>query len=308
MRLRRSCLSVPGSNVRMLEKARNLPADEVFVDLEDAVSPNEKNDRTRQNAVDALLAEDWLAPTRVVRVNGVDTPWCWRDIVYVVTGAGARLDCLMIPKVSGASHVHFVGHLLDQLEVELGLAPQSIALELQIETGRGAMNIEEIAAASSRTETLIFGPGDYAADLGIPQLSVGALENRYTGDQWHYICSRIVTTARAFGLQAIDGPFAQFRNPDDLREVATRARLLGMDGKWAIHPEQIPILNEVFSPTQEQFDDAIALLAAYRVATEDERRGAVMWRGEMIDEANRKMAVIVEAAGRAAGLQPSPAG
>jgi len=290
----------------MLEKARELKADEVFLDLEDAVAPSEKNDATRQLAVDALHT-DWYAQTRVVRINGVATPWCWRDITFVVAAAGARVDCLMVPKVKDASHVHFVDRLLDQLEIEHGLERGRIGLELQIETGGGAVNIEEIASASPRAETLIFGPGDYAANLGIPQLSVGALETRYPGDQWHYICSRIVTTARAFGLQAIDGPYAQFRNPDGLREVAARARLLGMDGKWAIHPDQIAIVNEVFSPTQEQFDDAVALLDAYQQATEVEQKGAVMWRGEMIDEANRKMAVAIAEAGRRAGLESSAA-
>ena len=286
----------------MLEKARTLPADEVFFDLEDAVAPTEKNDATRHNVVEALLADEWIAKTRVVRVNGVSTEWCWRDITYVVSRAGAQLDCLMIPKVHDASHVHFVDRLLDQLEAEYHLEPRQIGLELQIETGHGSVKVEEIASASQRAETLIFGPGDYAASLGIPQLSVGALEELYPGDQWHYICSRIVTTARAYGLQAIDGPYAQIGNPDGLAEVARRARLLGMDGKWAIHPDQLEIVNATFSPTQDQFDYAVELLRAYRNATDVEARGAVMWRGEMIDEANRKMAVAIETAGLAAGL------
>ena len=290
----------------MLEKARTLAADEIFFDLEDAVAPTEKNDKTRQNVVDALCRDGWTAKTRVVRINGVDTQWSWRDITYIVSRAGAQLDCVMIPKVHDASHVHFVDRLLHQLELEHHLEPGRIGLELQIETGRGAVKIEEIASASPRAEALIFGPGDYAANLGIPQLSVGALEENYPGDQWHYICSRIVTTARAYGLQAIDGPYAQIKNPDGLIEVARRARLLGMDGKWAIHPDQIEIVNKMFSPTQKQFDYAIELLDVYRNATDVEARGAVMWRGEMIDEANRKMAAAIEVAGVAAGLKPSP--
>jgi len=302
MRLRRSCLSVPASSPKMLEKSRTLPADEIFFDLEDAVAPMEKNDATRQNVVDALQSSGWRAKTRVVRVNGVATQWCWRDITYIVARAGAQLDCIMVPKVHDASHVHFVDKLLDQLEFEFQLEPGRIGLELQIETGHGSVKIEEIASASRRAETLIFGPGDYAANLGIPQLSVGALEEHYPGDQWHYICSRIVTTARAYGLQAIDGPYAQIRNPEGLTEVARRARLLGMEGKWAIHPDQLEIVNSMFSPTQEQYDYAIELLDAYRNATDVEGRGAVMWRGEMIDEANRKMATAIEAAGLAAGL------
>jgi citrate lyase subunit beta/citryl-CoA lyase len=181
-----------------------------------------------------------------------------------------------------------------------------IGLELQIETGHGAVKMDEIASASPRAETLIFGPGDYAANLGVPQLTVGQIETAYPGDQWHYINARIVNTARAYGLQAIDGPFAAIRDLDGLREVATRSRLLGMDGKWALHPDQITIANEVYSPAQKQFDLAVAILDAYRVATDEEGRGAVMFNGEMIDEASRKMALQVEAAGRAAGMTPTP--
>ena len=290
----------------MLAKARTLPADQVFLDLEDAVAESEKTDATRQNIVDALK-EQWTARTKVVRINGVATRWCWRDITYVVEGAGVDLDCIMIPKVHDASHVHFVAHLLTQLELDLGLEVGRIGLELQIETGHGTVKMEEIAAASARAETIIFGPGDYAANLGIPQLTVGAIERDYPGDQWHYINARIVNTARAYGLQAIDGPFAAIRDLDGMREVARRSRLLGMDGKWALHPDQITIANEVYSPEQKQFDLAVAILAAYRVATDEEGRGAVMFNGEMIDEASRKMALQVEAAGRAAGMSPTTA-
>ena len=289
----------------MLAKARTLPADQVFLDLEDAVAESEKTDATRQNIVDALR-EEWTAKTKVVRINGVATRWCWRDISFIVEGAGAHLDCIMIPKVHDASHVHFVAHLLTQLELDLGLEVGRIGLELQIETGHGTVKMEEIAAASPRAETIIFGPGDYAANLGVPQLTVGAIERDYPGDQWHYINARIVNTARAYGLQAIDGPFAAIRDLDGMREVARRSRLLGMDGKWALHPDQITIANEIYSPEQKQFDLAVAILDAYRVATEQEGRGAVMFNGEMIDEASRKMALQVEASGRAAGMTPTP--
>jgi citrate lyase subunit beta / citryl-CoA lyase len=291
----------------MLDKARSLPADQVFLDLEDAVAPLEKTDATRRNITDALAAE-WVAKTKVVRVNGVATKWCHRDVTFIVEHAGVHLDAIMIPKVHDASHVHFVDHLLTQLELELGLAQGRIGLELQIETGHGCVKMEEIAAASHRTETLIFGPGDYAANLGIPQLTVGAIEPDYPGDQWHYINARIVNTARAYGLQAIDGPYAQIRDADGFATVARRSRLLGMDGKWALHPDQIPVLNAIYSPSQEQFDLAWAMLDAYRVATDDDRKGAVMFRGEMIDEASRKMAEQVEAAGRAAGMRVTAAG
>jgi len=306
VRLRRSCLAVPGSSPRMLEKARTLEPDQVFIDLEDAVAPEEKNDETRHRVVEALRGE-WRARTRGVRINGVATRWCWRDVVEVVRGAGEHLDFLMIPKVHDASHVHFVDHLLTQLELELGLTPGRIGLELQIESAHGAVKIHEIAAASPRAETLIFGPGDYAADLGIPQLTVGAIERDYPGDQWHYIVSRIVNAARARGLQAIDGPYAQIRDIPGLLEVAQRSRLLGMDGKWALHPDQIAPLNELYRPSQAQLDRAHAIVEAYRVATERDRRGALMFGGEMIDEATRKMAEQVVARGQAAGMEPTPA-
>ena len=300
-RLRRSCLAVPGSSERMLAKAATLPADMVFLDLEDAVSPLEKTDETRAKVVQALREHEWVAPTRVVRVNGVATRWCYRDVAYVVEHAGEVLDCVMLPKVESASHVHFADHLLAQLEADLGLG-RRIGLELQIESPRGLVAIEEIAAASDRTEALIFGPGDFAASLGVPQLSVGAVEPGYPGDQWHYVLMRIVTTARAYGLQAIDGPYAAIRDADGLREVARRSHLLGFDGKWALHPDQVAICNEVYTPTAEQVERAERILAAYASATDDDRLGAVLFEGEMIDEASRKMAEQTAARGRAAGL------
>jgi citrate lyase subunit beta/citryl-CoA lyase len=209
--------------------------------------------------------------------------------------------------VQGPDEVHFVDHLLTQLEAELGGRTAPVGLELQIESARGAEALPAIAAASTRTETLVFGPGDYAADLGIPQLSVGAIERGYPGDQWHYVLSRLVIAARARGLQAIDGPWAAVRDLDGFRESAGRARLLGCEGKWVLHPDQIAAANEAFTPAQAHYDDAEALLDAYREAT-DEGRGAVRWRGEMIDEASRKLAEQIAARGRAAGLQRSPAG
>jgi citrate lyase subunit beta / citryl-CoA lyase len=302
MRLRRSCLAVPGSSPKMLEKARSLPSDQVFLDLEDAVAPAMKTDATRQSIVEALR-EPWQAPTRAVRVNGVATGWCHRDITYIVERAGADLHCIMVPKVEDAAQVHFVDHLIGQIELEAGLEPGRIGLELQIETARGCLNMEQIAAASRRTETIIFGPGDYAANLGIPQLSVGMIEPDYPGDQWHYICARIVNCARAFGLQAIDGPYSAIRDLDGFATVARRSRLLGMDGKWALHPDQIEVLNRIYAPSPEQFALACAILDAYRAATVEDHRGAVMFRGEMIDEASRKMAEGVVAAGRAAGMR-----
>jgi citrate lyase subunit beta / citryl-CoA lyase len=300
-RLRRSCLAVPGSSPKMLAKAATLAADQVFLDLEDAVAPSEKNDKTRQNVVDALQ-DQWVATTRVVRVNSVRTQWCFRDLVYVVERAGAFLDCVMVPKVETAGDVAFVDRLLGQLELELSL-PGRIGIEAQIESPLGLVHVEEIAAASSRLETLIFGPGDYAASLGLSQLTVGAIEPEYPGDAWHYVLSRIVTAARAFGVQAIDGPYSAIRDAEGFREVARRSRLLGFDGKWVLHPDQIGLANDIYSPSIEAFDRAERILEAYEQATAGEALGAVMFEGEMIDEASRKMAEQLAARGRAAGLK-----
>jgi citrate lyase subunit beta/citryl-CoA lyase len=236
-----------------------------------------------------------------VRVNDVRTQWCFRDISYIVERAGNELDCIMLPKVEAAADVHFADHLLSQLEMQLAL-PRRIGLEIQIEGPRGLMEIASIAAASPRIETLIFGPGDFAASIGMPQLSVGAVEPDYGGDQWHYVLWRLLVAARSFGLQAIDGPYAQIRDPDGFRVVANRSRALGFDGKWALHPDQVALCNEVYSPTQVEYERAERILAAYASATDDDRLGAVMFEGEMIDEASRKMAEQVSQRGRAAGM------
>lgn len=305
-RLRRSCLSVPGSSERMLRRAATVPADMAFCDLEDAVAPAEKTDETRQRVVEALTGDPWLAATRGVRVNAVTTPWCYRDILWVVRGAGAAIDCVVVPKVSAPDEVAFVHHLLGQLEVEIGL-DRRIGLEVQIEDARGVEDMAAIADASDRIETLIFGPGDYAAAMGVETSSIGTGSPEYPGDQWHYVLSRMAITARARGIQAIDGAYAAIRDLDGYRASARRSRALGFEGKWALHPDQVVVANEVYAPSQAEFDRAAALLDAYRTATEVERRGAVVWEGAMIDEASRKMAEATVLRGRAAGLGPSGA-
>ena len=285
----------------MLAKAATLAADEVLIDLEDAVTLPEKNDATRQQVVDALLGLEWRAGTRAVRVNDASTRWCFRDIAYVVERAAAGLDCIILPKVeTRPTSTSRIGCSRSS-SWKLG-GSRRIGLEVQIESPRGLVNIESIAAASDRVETLIFGPGDFAASAGMPQLSVGAAVPEYGGDQWHYVLSRILTTARAFGLQAIDGPYAQIRDPEGFRVVARRSQLLGFDGKWALHPDQIELCNEIFSPTMPDYERAERILDAYAKATGEDGRGAVVFEGEMIDEASRKMAEQVAARGRAAGL------
>lgn len=298
-KLRRSCLAVPGSDPKMLRRAADTEADQVFLDLEDAVAPDRKKD-ARATVVEALNEVDYGDKVVVVRVNDATTRYMYGDIIELVRGAGDQLDCLMIPKVQDAGQLWFVENLLNQLEADLGL-DRRIGLEVQIETGTGSVNMTGIARVTDRIETLIFGPGDYAADMGIPQLDLGMLEPDYPGFQWQYIVAQIVNNARAVGADAIDGPYGDYGDTEGFREFATRAKLLGMDGKWCIHPSQIAVANEVFTPTKDQFDYAQRLLDAYREAIE-EGRGAASLDGKMIDEASRKMAEKMVARGRAAGL------
>jgi citrate lyase subunit beta/citryl-CoA lyase len=300
IRPRRSCLSVPGSSPKMLAKAPGLPADEVFLDLEDSVAPGAKEE-ARANVVQALKEGNWEGKTVVVRINGVQTRWCYRDVIEVVEGAGEFLDCLMIPKAEYATDVTFVDDLLRMIEDTIGL-DRRIGLEVQIETATGLTNIDDIAAVSDRTETLIFGPADMSASLGLPALTAGLPMPNYPGDHWHHVLSTILIAARNAGLQAIDGPYLVIKDLDGFREIALRARALGYDGKWALHPGQIDVLNEVFAPTQEELDKAEAIIEAYARATDVERTGAVMFGTEMIDEASRKMAEQVATRGRAAGM------
>lgn len=298
-RLRRSCLAVPGSDEKMMGRAMDSGADQIFLDLEDSVAPNEKKG-ARKKVVEALNTHDYGKVVTVVRVNGVTTRWCYDDIIEVIRGAGDKLDCIMIPKVQNAGEMWFVENLLNQLEQDLEL-DQRVGLEAQIETGTGSVNMRDIAAVTDRIEALVFGPGDYAADQGIVQLDLGKLEGEFPGYQWQYINSQIVNNARAVGCQAIDGPFAAYGDPEGYREMAKRAKLVGMDGKWCIHPSQIELANEVFSPSKEEFDFAQRMLEAYREAIEA-GKGAAKFEGKMIDEASRKMAEKIVRRGEAAGL------
>jgi len=303
---RRSCLSVPGSSDKMLGKAPTLDADMVFLDLEDAVAPLEK-EAARAKVVEAVKGQDWGDKVLCVRVNAWDTKWTYGDVIEVVGSAGERLEELMLPKVSTAAEVVALDLLLTQVEINAGLPRGHIGIEAQIETARGLINVEEICAASPRVETVILGPVDFSASMEMPTLSGGLLIPGYPGDYFHYVFMKILMAGRANGLQVIDGPYVKVRDPDGFREYSRRAQLLGFDGKWALHPDQITILNEMFSPTQEQFDRALDVLDAYRVATEGERKGAVMFGDEMIDEASRKVALKVVAQGERAGRTRSPA-
>lgn len=298
-RSRRTCHAVPGSNERFIAKAAGLEADEIFLDLEDAVAPNEK-DSARDRVIEALRATDFGDKTVVVRVNGTDTPHYYKDLIAVVERAGDRLDAIMLPKVRTPGDVEMTDKLLTQIELATGYDVGRIGIEAQIEDATGLVACEAIALASPRMETLIFGPGDYSASIGIPITTIGAAPDGYPGDHLNYVYSRLVVAARAAGIQAIDGPYARVGDDDGLRERARLARALGMDGKWTIHPGQIAIVNEVFSPEREQWERAEAMLAAYREA-HAAGRGSATFEGEMIDEANRKMAERIADAGRAAG-------
>lgn len=268
-RPRRSCLAVPGSNPRFLAKAQSLPADQVFLDLEDACAPLEK-EGARHKIVEALNEGDWTGKTRTVRVNDLTTHWTYRDVITVVEGAGANLDCIMLPKVQGAGQVVWLDLLLTQIEKTMGYEVGRIGIEAQIENAKGLVEIDAIAAASPRIETVIFGPADFMASISMKSLVVGEQPPGYdVGDAYHYILMRILMAARAHGVQAIDGPYLQVRNPDGFRRVAGRSAALGFDGKWVLHPDQIAIANELFAPSQEDYDHAELILDAYGYHTSE---------------------------------------
>jgi citrate lyase subunit beta/citryl-CoA lyase len=304
LRPRRSCLAVPGSSIKMMGKAQGLPADQVFLDLEDSVAPLAK-ESARDNIVAALNEGDWSGKTRVVRVNDLTTSWTYRDVITVVEGAGANLDAIMLPKVQSAEQVVWLDLLLRQIEATLGFEVGRIGIEAQIENAAGLIAVDDIAAASPRVETIIFGPADFMASINMRSLVVGEQPPGYdVGDAYHYILMRILMAARAHDLQAIDGPYLQIKDVDGFRRVAGRSAALGFDGKWVLHPGQIDAANEVYSPAQSDYDHAELILDAYDYYTSAAggMRGAVMLGDEMIDEASRKMALVLAAKGRAAGL------
>jgi citrate lyase subunit beta/citryl-CoA lyase len=307
---RRSCLSVPGSSEKMLGKAPGIGADMVFLDLEDAVAPLEK-ESARDKVVKAINDLDWGDTVLCVRVNAWDTEWTYRDVVDVVENASERLDELMLPKVQSAAEVQALDMLLTQIEAVTGRQSR-VGIEAQIETARGLINVEEICAASDRLETIVFGPADFAASTEMPVLTGGVQVDDYPGDHFHYVFARILMAGRANGLQVIDGPFLKIRELDALRDYSMRTRILGYDGKWALHPDQVRVINEVYTPTQEQFDRAWDILEAYERATTEggagERKGAVMFGDEMIDEASRKMATKFVSRGERAGMSRSREG
>ncbi|MGB0675914.1 MAG: HpcH/HpaI aldolase/citrate lyase family protein [Candidatus Nanopelagicales bacterium] len=305
IRPRRSNLAVPGSSPKMLDKAKGLPADQVFMDIEDAVAPLAKPD-ARKNIVAALNEGGYDGKVRSVRVNDWTTEWTYRDVIEVVSGAGANLDCIMLPKVQGPEQIRALDMLLTQIEKSEGLDVGRIGIEAQIENAMGLTMVDEIAAASPRVETIIFGPADFMASINMKSLVVGEQPPGYdVGDAYHYILMRILMAARAYDKQAIDGPYLQIKDLDGYTRVAERSAALGFDGKWVLHPDQIAAANEIFSPRQDDYDHAELILDAYEWYTSAAggARGAAMLGDEMIDEASRKMALVIAGKGRAAGMQ-----
>ena len=301
-RLHRSELAVPGTNLRAMEKAPTLGADLVFLDLEDAVAPDDKV-QARANVIEALNTYDWSSCSVSVRINGLDTFWCYRDVVEVVEQAGHVLDTVLIPKVGSPSDVEFVATLLDQIEQERGFAP--INLHVLIETAKGMANVEAIARTRpDRMEAMVFGVADYAASVQARTTNIGGANPDYAvltdpdgegrrdthwGDQWHFAISRIIAASRAEGLRPIDGPFGDFNDADGYRAAARRAAALGCEGKWAIHPSQIALANEVFTPSEAEITRARRILEAMEGAAK-EGKGAVSLDGRLIDAASIRMA------------------
>jgi citrate lyase subunit beta / citryl-CoA lyase len=300
-RPRRTCMSVPASSQRFLAKARDLAVDEVMLDLEDSVAPAAKA-TARELAVAALKAGDWGRKLVAVRVNGATTPWAYQDVIAVLTGAPGAVDSLILPKVSDPGAVVWLDVLLTQLELAAGLEPGSTKIEAQIEDAAGLAAVDEIAAASGRLASLVFGPADFMASIGMRSLTVGGQPAGYAFDAHHYPLMRILVAAKARGLQAIDGPYARIADVDGLRSAAASAAALGYDGKWVLHPAQVDVVNEAFTPAPGDYERAVRILAAYERATETDQRGAVMLDDEMIDEASRKLALAIVAKGDAAGL------
>lgn len=289
-RLERSMLYVPASRPQMIEKAAASVADAVCIDLEDAVTVDEKP-ASRANVVRALNELDFGRKMRAFRINGLDTPFAYRDLIEVVEGAGDRLDLVMLPKANGPHDVVFVDMLLTQIEANRGFT-RRVGIEAQIESAKGFLWIREIAQASSRLEALIFGPGDYSATMQMPVANIGELDENdraYPGHRWHAVMHSVVAAARANGLRCVDGPYAGYRDTAGLEQACRIARVMGFDGKQCIHPSQVAIVNEMFGPSADEVARAKAVVEAYDIAVKS-GRGAVGHDGKMIDMANVRMA------------------
>lgn len=286
---RRSCHAVPASNPRFIERAQTLAADMVFLDLEDSVAPARKEE-ARAAAAEAVRVGDWGDTILCVRVNSWSTRWTVADLTEVVVTAGPRLDEVMLPKVESAAQVVAADLVLRQAELAAGLPVGHLGLEIQIESAEGVANVDQICAASSRLEAVAFGPADFAASMHMPTVRGGVPSVAGRGDEFTYALSRILVAARVNGLQVIDGPYLDIDDHQGLRKYSQRVHSFGLDGKWTVHPGQIAVVNEVFTPTRDQYERAVAVVdACERAAAGGD--GAVRFEGEMIDEASRQMAV-----------------
>jgi citrate lyase subunit beta/citryl-CoA lyase len=295
-RLQRSELAVPGSNPGFIDKAAESQADFVFLDLEDAVAPSEK-ERARKNVIAALHDIDWAGKGKAVsvRINGLDTSYMYRDVVDVMEQAGDRLHTILVPKIGVPADLYCVETIVSQVEQAKGF-PSRVGVEALIETALGMANVEAIAssgaAPGARLEALHFGVADYAASNRARTVSIGGLNPDYPGDQWHFALSRMIVACRAYGLRPIDGPFGNFSDPDGYRAGARRAAALGCEGKWAIHPSQVELANEVFSPPEAEVAWARRIVEELRKA-EAAGLGAASLDGKMIDAASERMAQTV---------------
>lgn len=290
-RVQRCELAVPGSSPEMFEKALNSGVDFVFLDLEDAVAPDDKI-QARKNVIQAINDLDWKGKgiTVSVRINGLDTQYMVRDVVDLVEQAGHQLDIILIPKVGVYSDVYMVEAMVNQLEMQQGLKHR-IGLEALIETALGMANVEDIArnGATGRLEALHFGVADYAASNRARTTNIGGLNPDYPGDQWHAAISRMTVACRAYGLRSIDGPFGDIKDPDGYKLAARRAAALGCEGKWAIHPSQIALANEIFTPPAAEVEKAKRILNALKEAAA-QGKGAAALDGRLIDAASERMA------------------
>jgi citrate lyase beta subunit len=288
-RLQRSELAVPGSQPALFKKALDSAVDYVFLDLEDAVAPGDK-EQARRNVIQGLQEHDWRGrgKTICVRINGIDTHYMYRDVIDVVEQAGHRLDTILIPKVGVPADVYLVDALLTQIETARGFSHR-IGIDVLIETALGMANVEAIAQASPRLEAMHFGVADYAASCRARTVVIGGLNPDYPGDQWHFALSRMIVACRAYGLRAVDGPFGDFNDPEGYTLAAKRGAALGIEGKWAIHPSQIALANDVFTPPPKEVERARRILDALDQAAK-EGRGAAQLDGKMIDAASARMA------------------
>ena len=302
---RRTILAVPGSSDRFIQKARTLAVDGLFLDLEDAVAPAVKVE-SRRRIVDALNCQEGFSAGLVtVRVNGWESPWTYGDLIEVVCGAGARIDAIVLPKTQSAAQVQALDLLLTQVEHTAGLPIGRIGLEVQIEDALGLLHVNGIAAASPRLASLVFGPGDFMASLGMGGLNVGAQPAGYPADAFHHVLMSILVAARAHGLQAIDGPFVAIRDLEGFRRSAELSAAIGYDGKWVLHPFQVDAANEIYSPKPADFERAQKIMAAYAHASDLAQGaiGAIVVDDEMVDEAGVKLAAAILARGRASGME-----